>query len=219
MRCPHCHRFLLPGGSCPTCPPAPTATNPGATPAWAPAAWRGGRPSTAAEPANVATVVSRPVTTTVTGAPNRGLRALGIVLAGVLLATSPGLLVSLVAALIVPLLLVIVVLWLLGRFGLLSVLGWLTFRPRSGQAPSTELAFRCDRLGQASDVRLRGHSTGVAVGDRVSVRGVTLGGVVHAGQVRNMTTGAVLSREGLPGTIVLVIFDTLLFLSVLGNIL
>lgn len=219
MRCPTCRRYLLPGGSCPVCQPARVATGAGVAPGPAPAAWGSPSPRGVVAPANVATVVSRPVTTAVAGPPNRGLRALGIVLGMLLVATSPGLLSHLVAALFIPLLLVVLVLWLMSRFGLLSVFGFLLFRPRSGRALSTELAFRCDRSGIVTDVRLRGHSTGVAVGDLVSVRGVTVAGVVHASQVRNMTTGAVLSREGLLGTIVLAVFDTLLLLSALGHIL
>lgn len=223
MRCPSCNRYLLPGGSCPVCPPAGVTANPGAAtgPPSAPAAagWGSPGPRSVAVPADVATVVSRPVATAVSGRPNRGLRALGIILALLLVATSPGLLSRTVAALIVPLLLAVLVLWLLSRFGLMSAFSSLLFRPGAGRAPSSELAFRCERAGTLSDVRLRGHSTGVAVGDLVSLRGVTIGGVTHASQVRNLTTGTVLARQGLPATIALAVLDTLLLLAVLGQVL
>ncbi len=219
MRCPRCDRYLLPGGTCPACPPLPSVTAPPALPG--PTVGRWPAQPAGATPGLAATVASRPVANLVSGRPNRGLRALAVLLAVVLVVSSPGLLSNLLAAMIVPIILVVLLLWLLSRVGLLPVLGLFLPRPRArvGAVPSTELAFRCNQGGAVTDVRLRGHSTGIALGDTVSVRGVRVAGVLHAAQVRNLTTGTVLWRDGVGGTTLLVLLDAFLLLSVLQAVL
>lgn len=108
----------------------------------------------------------------------------------------------------------LVVGWLLGRIGMLWAL--LLLRPR-GRGPAPEvpsLAFRTDTGNHLDDVRLRGHSSGIALGDEVVVQGVRLGGIVHAARVTNLTTGVVLVRRGLGRLVFLALVDLWLALSI-----
>lgn len=145
------------------------------------------------------------------------LRAVTLLLVVITLLSTPGV-VALLVLLMVP---VVALLWLAGRFGLRGVIPfWLLRRPR--RAPLSDrgepvMVFRVDDGRRVQEIRLRGHQSGVQLGDYVKSEGIDLGGTLHAAKVTNQTTGVVLRRPGTMLMLVLVVIDILLVVTLAGR--
>lgn len=228
--CPQCGRTVLTNRHrCPAPGAGPGSSLPAATPPGRPqlglsrVAPRGGlqparplpppAPALPTAPTSTGPVISRPTVAAGGPEPEALLRPLALVLGLLVVLRTPALL----GMLVLPLLLLVAAGWLLGRVGLLGLLALRPRRAPRARPVAQDLAFRWDDGSGPTEVRLRGHDTGVALGDHVSVHGLRRNGVLHATSVENHTTRVVLRRQGLVGLVLLALLDVWLLLALLGS--